>query len=127
MLKITAGYQGEHQVSNTIFDKILSGDIPVDPVYEDKDVLAFRDINPKAPVHVLVIPKQRVSRFSELAGGDPQEIGRFFVGVSKVASILNLDSSGYRIVLNNGSDGGQEVEYLHAHILGGRKLTWPPG
>lgn len=114
-------------MSDTIFDKILSGDIPVDSVYEDDDVLAFRDINPKAPIHVLVIPKKRVTRFSELAAGNVEDVGRFFTATSKVAASLGLDKDGYRVVLNNGSDGGQEVEYLHAHILGGRKLTWPPG
>lgn len=114
-------------MNDTIFDKVLMGEIPVDSVYEDDDVLAFRDINPKAPVHVLVIPKVRVARFAELAAGETEDAGRFFTAVSKVAAILGLDQDGYRIVVNNGSDGGQEVEYLHAHILGGRKLTWPPG
>lgn len=114
-------------MNDTIFDKVLAGEIPVDSVYEDDDVLAFRDINPKAPIHVLVIPKNRVNRFSELADGNAEVIGRFFRATSKVAASLGLDENGYRVVFNNGSDGGQEVEYLHAHILGGRKLTWPPG
>ncbi|MCK5248519.1 MAG: histidine triad nucleotide-binding protein [Spirochaetaceae bacterium] len=114
-------------MSNTIFDKILAGDIPVDSVFEDEDVLAFNDVNPKAPVHVLVIPKKRASRFSELSGRPIEEIGRFFAAVSRIAALLDLDENGYRVVINNGPDGGQEVEYLHAHILGGRRLTWPPG
>ncbi len=114
-------------MDETIFDKILAGDIPVDSVYEDDDVLAFRDINPKAPIHILVIPKIRVARFSDLAQRSTEEIGRFVSAISKVAAAMSLDDSGYRVVFNNGSDGGQEVEYLHAHILGGRKLTWPPG
>jgi histidine triad (HIT) family protein len=114
-------------MDETIFDKILAGDIPVDSVYEDGDVLAFRDINPKAPVHILVIPKIRTARFSDLAQRSTEETGRFISAISKVAAALGLDDSGYRVVFNNGSDGGQEVEYLHAHILGGRKLTWPPG
>ncbi len=114
-------------MSNTIFDKILAGDIPVDSVYEDDDILAFSDINPKAPFHVLVIPKIRASRFSELSSRSVEETGRFFAAVSKVAALLDPYDNGYRVVINNGSDGGQEVEYLHAHILGGRKLTWPPG
>lgn len=114
-------------MNDTIFDKILAGEIPADKVYEDDDVLAFRDINPQAPVHVLVIPKIRTTRFAELAERPFEETGKFFRSVSKTASLLGLDGPGYRIVLNNGSDGGQDVEYLHAHILGGRKLTWPPG
>ena len=113
--------------NDTVFDKIISGEIPVDPVFEDDSVLAFNDLNPQAPVHVLVIPRKRVSRFSELGNKSVQEVGEFFSSVSRVASMLKLDGPGYRIVINNGSDGGQEVEYLHAHILGGRKLNWPPG
>jgi histidine triad (HIT) family protein len=114
-------------VNDTIFDNILDGRIPVEAVYEDDDVLAFRDINPKAPVHVLVIPKVRSERFAELAERPFEETGRFFAAVSKVAEILGLNDKGYRIVINNGPDAGQEVEYLHAHILGGRTLKWPPG
>jgi len=113
--------------AETIFDRIISGEIPVEAVYENDDVLAFNDLNPQAPVHVLVIPKKRLSRFSELSARPVDETGSFFKAVSAVASSLNLDEAGYRIVINNGSDGGQEVEYLHAHILGGRKLNWPPG
>jgi len=111
----------------TIFDKILSGGLPVDRVYEDEDVLAFRDINPQAPIHVLVIPKAKFGRFAEITSRPIEETGRFFSAISKVAASLNLDDSGYRIVINNGRDGGQTVEYFHAHILGGRKFAWPPG
>jgi len=113
--------------SDTIFDRIISGDIPVDKLYDDEDVLAFNDLNPQAPIHILVIPKKRVSRFSEIHTWPVEDIGKFFSAVSRVASSLKLDTPGYRIVINNGSDGGQEVEYLHAHILGGRQLNWPPG
>ncbi len=112
---------------DTIFDKIIAGEIPADIVYKDESVLAFRDINPQAPVHVLVIPLTRVERFSELKEQSGDQVGSFFKSVSKVAAELGLDEAGYRIVINNGSDGGQEVEYLHAHILGGRKMAWPPG
>lgn len=114
-------------MGETIFDKILSGELPADRVYEDEDVLAFRDINPQAPIHVLVIPKAKFSRFTETKNRPVEETGRFFSAVSKVAALLNLENSGYRVVINNGSDGGQAVEYFHAHILGGRKLAWPPG
>ena len=112
---------------DTLFDMILAGEIPADKVFEDDDVLAFRDINPQAPTHVLVIPKKRVSRFAELRERDPGDVGRFFAGVSRVAADLGLDADGYRVVVNNGRDGQQTVEYLHAHILGGRPMTWPPG
>ncbi|MCG8451667.1 MAG: histidine triad nucleotide-binding protein [Spirochaetales bacterium] len=114
-------------MSDTIFDKILAGEIPADTVYEDDHVLAFRDINPQAPVHVLVIPKRRVERLSAYAQEHPEFVGQFFSAAARVAAHLDLDGPGYRLVVNNGQDGGQEVEYLHAHILGGRRLTWPPG
>ena len=111
----------------TIFDKILAGEIPADTVYDDDDVLAFRDINPQAPVHVLVIPKRRAERFAELKHSDTGFAGRLFQGVSRVATELGLDDDGYRVVVNNGRNGQQTVEYLHVHILGGRGMTWPPG
>ncbi len=114
-------------MEDTIFDKILAGSIPADVVYEDDKVLAFRDINPQAPVHVLVVPKTKVKDFISLQESNPSETGAFFNAVSKVASLLELDESGYRIVLNCGENGQQTVEYLHAHILGDRKMSWPPG
>jgi histidine triad (HIT) family protein len=114
-------------MADTIFDRILRKEIPAAIVYEDERVLAFRDVNPQAPVHVLVIPKAKVAKFQELGGRDVAEVGRFFQGVADVARELRLDGPGYRIVLNNGKDGQQTVDYLHAHILGGRQMTWPPG
>jgi histidine triad (HIT) family protein len=124
------GYPGERFMGNendTVFDRIISGEIPVEAVFENEDVLAFNDVNPQAPVHVLVIPKKRLSGFSELTAHPADVAGRFLKAVSQVAASLKLDENGYRVVINNGSDGGQEVEYLHAHILAGRKLKWPPG
>ncbi len=114
-------------MDETVFDEVIKGSIPVDLVYEDESLLAFRDINPQAPVHVLVIPKKKIARLAELDQWSVEDTGVFFQGVSKVARELKLNGSGYRIVINNGTDGGQDVEYLHAHILGGRRLTWPPG
>jgi histidine triad (HIT) family protein len=111
----------------TIFDKILRKEIPADVVHEDEWVLAFRDVNPQAPVHVLVIPKRRVERFAHLGQHGAAEVGEFFQRVAAVATKLKLDEPGYRVVVNNGRDGNQTVEYLHAHIIGGRRLTWPPG
>lgn len=111
----------------TLFDKILEKEIPSEAVYEDDDVYAFKDIEPQAPVHVLVIPKKKAARFAELQRKEKDDVGTFFQKVSVVASELGLDKDGYRIVINNGKHGQQTVEYLHAHILGGRQLSWPPG
>ncbi len=107
----------------TIFDKILSGDIPSDKIYEDEHVLAFNDIAPVCKVHVLVIPKQKSAHFSELKDLPTEYVGEFFKRVSKVACQLGLDKEGFRIVINNGEHGCQTVDYLHAHILGGEQLT----
>lgn len=114
-------------MEETIFDKILKKEIPADVVYEDDKILAFRDINPQAPVHVLVIPKKKVASFNDLKDRSADEAGTFLNGVSKVAVQLGLAEDGYRIVMNCGSNGQQTVEYLHAHILGERQMKWPPG
>jgi histidine triad (HIT) family protein len=112
---------------STIFDKILARQAPADILFEDEEVLAFRDINPQAPVHVLVIPKKRVTRFEELSQKSEAEVSRFFLGVIKVIEHLDLPSDGYRVVINSGKYGQQSVDYLHAHVLGGRQMSWPPG
>jgi len=112
---------------DTIFDRILAKEIPSEAVYEDEDVYAFKDIEPQAPVHVLVLPKKKVERFSQLKERTDKEVGAFFRKVSAVAEKLGLEKEGYRVVLNNGAHGQQSVEYLHAHILGGRQMSWPPG
>ena len=111
----------------TLFDKILRREIPSEAVFEDDHVYAFRDINPQAPVHVLVIPKARLESFADLKDADAAEIGVFMRGVSRVAADLGLEENGYRVVFNTGRDGLQSVQYMHAHILGGRRLSWPPG
>jgi histidine triad (HIT) family protein len=110
----------------TIFDKILAKEIPADIVYEDEHVLSFKDINPGAPVHVLVIPKKKIASFNDIEKLKPEEAGAFLHSVGKVAKKLNL-KNGYRVVINCGEDGGQSVDYIHAHILGKRQLDWPPG
>jgi histidine triad (HIT) family protein len=112
---------------DTLFDKILRKEIPSEPVYEDEWVYAFRDINPQAPVHVLVVPKARMSSFAELKDASPGDAAAFIQGVSRVADHLGLEENGYRVVFNTGRDALQTVEYVHAHIIGGRRLTWPPG
>ncbi len=110
-------------MTETIFDKILARQIPVQIVFEDKDVLAFNDISPQAKVHVLVIPKKKARNLTELQTWTAQDVGCFFQKVGLVAVHLGLDRSGYRTVLNTGADGGQSVDYVHAHILGGEPLS----
>ena len=112
---------------DTIFDKILRKEIPSEAVYEDDDVYAFRDIEPQAPVHVLVIPRKKLESFTDLAHADQKHVGAFMSGVARVARELGLEEDGYRVVFNTGPDALQTVQYLHAHIIGGRKLSWPPG
>ncbi len=111
----------------TIFDKIINREIAADIVYEDDRALAFRDIAPQAPTHVLVIPKKPVVNVASAADEDAELLGHLLMVVRNVARQEGLDEGGYRIVANNGVDGGQSVDHLHFHILGGRKLTWPPG
>jgi histidine triad (HIT) family protein len=112
---------------DTLFDQILAGNIPSESVYEDDEVYAFKDINPQAPVHVLVIPKKKLESFAEVKQADAASVGAFMQGVSRVAAELGLEENGYRVVFNTGPEAQQTVMYLHAHILGGRQMTWPPG
>ncbi|MFW5689680.1 MAG: histidine triad nucleotide-binding protein [Spirochaetota bacterium] len=111
----------------TIFEKILRGEIPSEKVYEDESVYAFRDIDPQAPVHVLVIPRTKLESFADLPDADTGDVAAFMQGVAKTARELGLEENGYRVVFNTGPDALQSVQYLHAHIIGGRKLSWPPG
>lgn len=113
--------------NDTIFDKILRKEIPSTAVYEDDDVYAFEDLNPQAPHHVLVIPKEKLESFADIRDTDAETVGVFMRGVSRVARHLGLEEDGYRVVFNTGPDAQQTVQYIHAHILGGRKMTWPPG
>ncbi len=113
--------------ADTVFDRILRRELPVRVVHEDEDVLAFHDARPQAPVHVLVIPKKKVASLDRLEELSAQEAGRFLQAVAAVARKLGLEQSGYRVVINCGRDANQSVDYLHAHILGGRHMRWPPG
>ncbi|MEL6909381.1 MAG: histidine triad nucleotide-binding protein [Cyanobacteria bacterium J06555_3] len=113
-------------MTDTIFGKIIRREIPADIVYEDDQALAFRDVNPQAPTHILVIPKKPIPRLSEATLADTALMGHLLMTVKKVAEQENL-SNGYRVVINNGADGGQTVDHLHLHILGDRSMTWPPG
>lgn len=110
----------------SIFAKIIARQIPADIVFEDDVCLAFRDIAPKAPVHILVIPKKPIVSLADLTEEDQAAMGRCVVVAAIVAKQEGLDS-GYRLVVNSGADGGQEVPHLHFHLLGGRKMSWPPG
>lgn len=110
----------------TIFSKIIAREIPAEVLHEDDLCLAFRDINPRAPTHFLVIPKKEIVSLAELSDEDEQIVGRCIMVASKVAAAEGLER-GYRVVANTREDGGQEVDHLHFHILGGRKMTWPPG
>ena len=112
----------------TIFDKIIRKEIPSNIVFENDDILAFRDINPQAPVHILVIPKVKdgLSGISKAEDRHAAILGKMMVAVAKIGQQEGL-SEGYRVVINDGANGGQEVPHLHIHILGGSKCTWPPG
>jgi histidine triad (HIT) family protein len=112
--------------TKTIFQRIIDREIPADIVYEDDRCLAFRDIAPQAPVHVLVIPKKPIVSWAELAGDDAALIGHISIVIRDLAAKLGL-AGGYRVVCNCGKDGGQTVDHLHFHVLGGRHLSWPPG
>jgi histidine triad (HIT) family protein len=114
-------------MAETIFAKILRGDIPADIVHEDERCIAFRDINPQAPVHVLVIPRKEMRSINEMSDTDEGVVGHLFAVARDLATQLGVSESGYRLVINNGIDAGQTVSHLHIHLLGGRSLTWPPG
>ena len=114
-------------MSKTLFEKIIAREVPAAIVYEDDRVLAFRDIKPQAPTHVLLIPKKPIPRVGEAKPEDLDVLGYLLLKAGEVASQLGLAQSGYRLVFNNGRDAGEAVPHLHCHILGGRQLGWPPG
>ncbi len=114
-------------MSDCLFCKMVAGDIAPDTVYEDEHVLAFRDINPQAPMHVLVIPKRHISTLNDLDDNDAQLIGQLALAAAKIADQEGVADAGYRAVMNCNVDGGQTVFHIHMHVLAGRQLTWPPG
>ena len=111
---------------STIFGKIIAREIPADIVYEDDQCIAIRDINPQAPVHVLVIPKKEITRLSDAAPEDQALLGHLMLAACKIAKQLGVGDA-FRLVVNNGAEAGQSVFHIHLHILGGRRLGWPPG
>jgi histidine triad (HIT) family protein len=106
----------------TIFQRIIDGEIPGDFVYRDDEIVAIRDINPAAPVHVLVIPRKPIPSLNELGAGDQELIGRLMLKIPEIAAQEGVDESGYRVVINTGEQGGQTVPHLHVHILGGEQM-----
>ena len=114
-------------MSKTLFEKIIAREIPATIVHEDDLVVAFRDINPQAPTHILVIPKKPIPRIAEAKSEDHKLLGHLLLKAAEVAKILGVTESGFRLVFNNGQDAGEAVPHLHCHIIGGRKMAWPPG
>ncbi|MFL0247418.1 histidine triad nucleotide-binding protein [Candidatus Clostridium stratigraminis] len=114
-------------MDNCIFCSIIAGKIPSEKVFEDEKVLAFKDINPEAPVHIIIIPKKHINSINDLEYNDSELIGHIYNVAKEIAADLKINESGYRVVTNCGKDAGQSVSHLHFHLLGGRSLTWPPG
>jgi histidine triad (HIT) family protein len=112
---------------STIFSKIIAREIPACIAYEDDLCMAFHDVNPQAPVHVLVVPKREIARVGESTAADEPLLGHWLFVAQAVAKLEGLGASGFRLVINNGPDGGESVPHLHVHVLGGRALGWPPG
>jgi len=113
--------------TDCLFCKMVSGQIKPNTVYQDGDMLAFKDINPQAPVHVLIIPKKHIATLNDLGQGDAQLIGKMFLMAVKIAEDSGVAESGFRTVMNCNADAGQSVFHVHLHLLGGRFLRWPPG
>lgn len=112
---------------NCIFCKIINGEIPSQKVYEDDRILAFKDINPAAPIHIVIVPKEHISSANEINDSNKDVVGHIFEIAAVLAKENGIDKRGYRIVNNCGEEGGQSVNHLHFHLIGGRNLQWPPG
>ena len=113
--------------NDCLFCKIVEKKIPADIVYESEDIIAFKDIEPKAPIHYLIIPKKHISTINDIDGSNSNIIGLMYEAAAQLARTLNVDKDGYRVVMNCNSNGGQTVYHIHLHFLAGRKLNWPPG
>ena len=111
----------------TLFERIAAGEIPADIVRNDDDVLAIRDINPQAPVHILVIPQRVIPRIGQARDNDAPILGQLLLAARDIAKQEGLDETGYRLVINHGPNAGESVPHLHIHLLGGRPMDWPPG
>jgi len=117
----------KNPMSKTLFEKIVAREIPAQIVFEDDLVMVVRDLHPQAPTHVLIFPKKEVPRIAEAGPEDHPLLGHLLLKAAVVADRLGLKPGGYRLVINNGADGGETIPHLHCHILGGRQLAWPPG
>lgn len=113
--------------TDTVFGKIIRREIPADIVYETEAVLAFRDINPQAPIHILIVPKKPIPTINDLTPADAEVVGQLYLAARQIAADLGVADSGYRTVMNCNRDAGQDVYHLHLHLLAGRRLGWPPG
>jgi histidine triad (HIT) family protein len=111
----------------TLFQKIIAGEIPAKIVSEDEELIVFHDINPQAPIHVLLVPKKPISRLAEAAEEDGILLGKLLLKAQETAKALGISQTGFRVVINSGRNGGETVPHLHVHLLGGRPLSWPPG
>ena len=114
-------------MENCIFCKIAAGEIPADVVYEDDEVLAFNDVNPKAPTHVVIIPREHIATLNDLEEHHAPLVGKLFLAAQKIARLQGFDGPGYRTVLNCNRQAGQSVFHIHLHVLAGRLMGWPPG
>lgn len=114
-------------MNNTIFDKIISMEIPASIVYEDDEILAFKDINPQAPIHILIIPKKHIPTINDIEINDLELTGKLIFRAKLIAKELGIAEEGYRLVFNCNKNGGQEVYHIHLHLLAGRSMQWPPG
>ena len=111
----------------TIFEKIIAREIPANIVYETDDIIAFRDIDPKAPIHILIVPKKPIVTLNDLETSDSELTGKIILAAKEIALSEGIAESGYRLVFNCNRDGGQSVDHIHCHLLGGRQMHWPPG
>jgi histidine triad (HIT) family protein len=114
-------------MDNCLFCKIINGEITATKIYENKHIIAFNDIDPKAPIHILVIPKKHIRSINELNSSDINLAGEIILAAKKIAKDQGVDSKGFRVVFNTNDDGGQTVYHIHMHIMGGRQMQWPPG
>ncbi|HSZ76148.1 MAG TPA: histidine triad nucleotide-binding protein [Chthoniobacterales bacterium] len=111
----------------TLFQKIVAREIPAKIISEDEDLIVFHDVNPQAPIHVLLVPKRPIPRLAEATAEDAIILGKLMLKAQEMAKVLGISQTGFRVVINSGRNGGETVPHLHVHLLGGRPLTWPPG
>jgi len=116
-----------NDMSDCIFCRIAAGEIPAKIVWQDDEILAFHDVDPRAPVHVLIIPRKHIASVNELDDADAPTVGRMYTRARDLARELGVAETGYRLVMNTGPEAGQSVWHIHLHLLGGRRMTWPPG